>query len=188
MGGLLLGLLLLAAAPEGKAAAPCPRQPLPHAVDSIGPPPVNHAFNMIEFSAKPSLGLSAWVVRITQETPKGAAMVEAVRLTVRMDCNLYDDDGRITGILSPEQFARFAAIIEPFVRPPLGSLSLREPRGPWESPVDGTAIVLRLTTREWQVTRHRNAAEKEGRAIFEAVDHFLIENAPAARMKNFLPN
>ncbi|WP_343520328.1 hypothetical protein [Sphingomonas sp.] len=184
MPGFALSILPLALHLAGAppAAASCPRQPLPPAIESAALPPLSpHVFG-IEFAASPMREYpgEAWVVRLSRRNERSEATLDIVRLRRQMTCNRYDVIGRWTAPLPRADYARIAAQVAPFTVPP-ADIVLRRDRGQ-HGVLDGTLIAFRAQAPNWRIERDLNAGDPIGARLAPIFHAVVARHVPAAAL------
>jgi hypothetical protein len=171
--------LVLAATGQAAAAAPCPPQPLPPALDSL--PPVT-ASSSISFAATPwEYPGRAWVVRAWRRGREDG-ILEIVRLRRQSDCNRYDVEARWQAPLPAAEYRALADSAAPLGTPPAGIFSPGGEAVRDELVLDGTGIVLRLRAFGWEATRELNHYSRGGGAVSALFRALVAKHVPADEM------
>lgn len=171
--GLLIAAAISSFGGQGATAPPCPRQPLPPAVESLSP---LVGFDSITFSATPSLEHPgrAWVVRLSRPRNFGEATVEILRLRSQDACNRYDIEGRWQAMMPEAEFEGLGRRLTPHILPGSGSPSAGDPFNSLpEIAIDGTSVSLGLTAFGWEVSRRLEVSGRSGAAV-SAVFHRIV--------------
>jgi hypothetical protein len=167
---------------SGAAAAeiPCPRQPMPPAIEAIGDLPV--AAGVISFSATPwEYPGRAWVFRLSRRG--AAARLEIVVLRRQFTCNRYDIERRWEVAIPTEDYGSIARAIAPWAIPPSDTFTANDGRrGRDGMAIDGTELELRVRAPGWQVIRTLNHYGRSGADLSAVFRALLSRHVPAAEL------
>lgn len=180
MPGLLSASLPFALLLAGiQAQPPCPRRPLPPAIESAQLPALSPFVFAIEFAATPMREYpgEAWAIRLARRNERVGGTLDIVRLRRQMDCNRYDVVGRWSAPLTPAEYARIAAEVTPFALPPAKLLLQRDPGH--DRVFDGTALTLRAHAPDWRLERELNVGDPIGSRLSPIFHALAARHIPA---------
>ncbi len=167
----IVAIFVLTASSSLLSAPPCPRQPMPSPIDSLSPLPSYKP--SISFAAVPLLGGRAWAIRMDRAANAAPGMLEIVHLRRQANCNRYDVETKWQAPLSDQQYRLLADKITPFAIASPDQFSGTGPSQGHEIVLDGTGIVLKVKTIDWDVTRSLNHYGRDG-AELSAIFHEVV--------------
>jgi hypothetical protein len=179
----LLGMMMLLAGQAPPADLVCTPRPLPPAIDAL--PPLARS-KVVTFGAAPSLEYpgGAWVVRLSQIARSGPAVVEIVQLRRQSNCNRYVIEKTWDASLPAEQFKALLSSLAAATTPPPDLFTADDPMRRAEDIVlDGTAVWLRVTDLDWEITRRRlNHYGRQGKVVSSIFYELVSRNVPPSEL------